>query len=62
VIDLTHGRALIRLNGPFAADVPGKVCATGTSDGTTPDGAASRASAAAVATGVLCDDAAGLRS
>ena len=40
--DVTHGRALVRLTGPRAADVLAKVCGIDLSEGITPDGAAFR--------------------
>jgi sarcosine oxidase, subunit gamma len=60
--DVTHGRALIRLHGPRGGDVLRKVCGIDLADGVTPDGAAFRSSVAAVATDVIRDDAAGVRS
>ena len=62
VTDLTHGRALIRLTGPKAADVLSAVCGIDLSDAVTPDGAAFRSSLAALATDVIRDDVAGVRS
>jgi len=62
VTDLTHGRALIRLTGQRAADVLSAVCGIDLSDAVTPDGAAFRASVAALATDVIRDDVAGVRS
>lgn len=59
--DVTHGRALIRLTGPRGADVLRKVCGIDFSDRITPDGAAFRASVAAVATDVLRLDTDGVR-
>jgi heterotetrameric sarcosine oxidase gamma subunit len=60
--DVTHGRALIRLTGPRAADVLAKVCGIDTADGVTPDGAAFRTAVAAVATDVIRDDTGGVPS
>jgi heterotetrameric sarcosine oxidase gamma subunit len=60
--DITHGRALIRLNGSRGAGVLGKVCGIDTGDDITPDGAAFRTSVAAVATDVIRDDTGGERS
>jgi heterotetrameric sarcosine oxidase gamma subunit len=60
--DLTHGRALVRLTGPAAAEVLSTMCGIDLSDGATPDGAAFRSSVAAVATDVIRDDVAGVRS
>ena len=61
-VDLTHGRALIRLCGSSAASVLAKVCGIDLSDDITPDGAAFRTSVAALATDVIRDDADGTRS
>jgi len=60
-VDLTHGRALIRLCGQSAAAVLAKVCGIDLSDGITPDGAAFRTSVAALATDVIRDDVGGTR-
>ncbi|MGN6795145.1 MAG: sarcosine oxidase subunit gamma [Streptosporangiaceae bacterium] len=60
--DLTHGRALIRLTGPGAADILSTVCGIDFSDAATPDGAAFRSSVATLATDVIRDDVAGVRS
>jgi heterotetrameric sarcosine oxidase gamma subunit len=62
VTDLTHGRAMMRLTGPKAADVLSAVCGIDLSDAVTPDGAAFRSSVAALATDVIRDDVAGTRS
>ena len=61
-VDLTHGRALIRLYGSCAAGVLAKVCGIDLSDGITPDGAAFRTSVAALATDVIRDDLGGTHS
>ena len=61
-VDLTHGRALIRLYGPSAAGVLAKVCGIDLSEGITPDGAAFRTSVAALATDVIRDDLGGTPS
>ncbi len=55
-IDLTHGRALIRLTGGDAARLLAKLCAIDFSDVTTPDGSALRTSVASVVTDVIRDD------
>ena len=60
--DITHGRALIRLNGSRGADVLARVCGIDTGEDITPDGAAFRMSVAAVATDVIRDDTGGERS
>lgn len=62
VTDLTHGRALMRLTGPHAAAVLAAVCGIDLSGAVTPDGAAFRSSVAALATDVIRDDIAGVRS
>jgi heterotetrameric sarcosine oxidase gamma subunit len=56
VLDLTHGRVLVRLSGAAAPDVLAKVCAVDLSDAVTPDGAAFRSSVADVASEVVRDD------
>ena len=62
-VDLTHGRALMRLTGGDGARALSKVCAVDLSDAATPEGAAFRTSVAKVATDVVRDDAgAGERS
>ena len=62
VVDLTHGRALIRLTGTAAAGMLATVCGIDLSDRFTPDGTAFRSAVAAVATDVIRDDVAGVRS
>ena len=62
VVDLTHGRALLRLTGPAAAGVLAAVCGIDLSDRFTPDGTAFRSAVAAVATDAIRDDVAGVRS
>ena len=56
VIDVTHGRALMRLSGPDGHRVLAKLCAIDLSDAVTPDGASFRSSVAKVATDVVRDD------
>jgi len=58
-VDLTHGRALMRLTGHAAAQALSKVCAVDLAEATTPDGAAFRSSVAKVTTDVVRDDAGG---
>lgn len=62
VLDLTHGRALMRLQGPAATTVLAGVCAIDLADTVTPDGTALRTSVAAVVTDVVRDDVSGVRS
>lgn len=61
-VDLTHGRALMRLHGAAAARVLAKVCGIDLGDDATPDGAAFRTAVAALATDVIRDDRHGTRS
>jgi heterotetrameric sarcosine oxidase gamma subunit len=61
-VDLTHGRALMRLHGSAAAGVLAKVCGIDLGDDATPDGAAFRTAVAALATDVIRDDRDGTRS
>jgi len=56
VVDVTHGRALIRLTGVLAARLLAKVCPIDFSERVTPHGAAFRSSVAALATDVVRDD------
>lgn len=56
VVDLTHGRALLRLSGAQSARLLAKVCAIDLSDRVTPDGSAFRSSVAKLTTDVIRDD------
>ena len=56
VIDLTHGRALVRLTGRQSAQLLARLCAVDLAEDMTPDGAAFRSSVAALATDVIRDD------
>lgn len=56
VVDLTHGRALVRLSGADAPRVMAKVCAIDLDDAVTPDGSAFRTSVAKLVTDVVRDD------
>jgi sarcosine oxidase subunit gamma len=62
VLDLTHGRALMRLHGQAAPTVLAGVCAIDLADTPPPDGSAFRTSVAAVVTDVVRDDRDGVRS
>jgi sarcosine oxidase subunit alpha len=62
VVDLTHGRAMLRLRGERSADLLAKVCAIDLSDDVTPDGSALRTSVATLVTDVVRDDSGGLPS
>jgi heterotetrameric sarcosine oxidase gamma subunit len=56
VLDLTHGRALLRLTGPAAPALLAKVCAIDLSDHRTPNGTALRTSVARLTTDLVRDD------
>jgi heterotetrameric sarcosine oxidase gamma subunit len=56
VTDLTHGRALMRITGPDAADLLARLCGADLHDEMAPDGAALRAPVAGVATDIVRDD------
>jgi len=60
VVDLTHGRALIRLAGTRSADLLAKVCGIDFSDDITPDGSALRTSVATLVTDIVRDDQGGV--
>jgi len=62
VLDLTHGRAAIRLTGDDGANLLAKVCAVNLSDRVTPDLSAFRSSVAKTVTDVVRDDVDGRRS
>jgi heterotetrameric sarcosine oxidase gamma subunit len=56
VIDLTHGRALVRVTGARSADVLARLCPVDLDGEMTPDGTAFRSAVAGVATDVVRDD------
>jgi heterotetrameric sarcosine oxidase gamma subunit len=56
VLDLTHGRALMRLTGTPAAAALARMCGIDLADTTTPNGTAFRSSVAKVVTDVIRDD------
>ncbi|HSK92053.1 MAG TPA: sarcosine oxidase subunit gamma family protein [Euzebyales bacterium] len=62
VLDVTHGRVLLRLSGAAAAAVLSKVCAIDLHDDATPDGTALRSAVAAVVTDIVREDAGAQRS
>jgi len=62
VLDLTHGRAMLRLSGVAADRTLSKVCAIDLSDRVSPDGTAFRSSVARLVTDVIRDDRDGTRS
>lgn len=56
VVELTHGRALVRLRGERVAELLAKVCAIDLTDDVTPDRSAFRTSVAKLVTDVVRDD------
>jgi heterotetrameric sarcosine oxidase gamma subunit len=56
VLDLTHGRALMRLTGTRAAATLAKMCGIDLADASTPAGTAFRSSVAGLVTDVIRDD------
>ena len=56
VVDLTHGRALMRITGPDAAELMARLCGADLHDDMAPDGAALRSAVAGVATDIVRDD------
>ncbi len=56
VVDLTHGRALVRVTGPDAAELLARLCGADLHDDMAPDGAALRSAVAGVATDIIRDD------
>ncbi len=56
VIDLTHGRALMRLTGAHSVGLLNKICAIDLSDAVTPNLSAFRSSVAKLVTDVVRDD------
>lgn len=56
IVDVTHGRALMRLTGADAPALLAKVCAINLADAVTPNGAAFRSSVAKLVTDVVRDD------
>jgi heterotetrameric sarcosine oxidase gamma subunit len=62
VVDLTHGRALVRITGQDAAELMARLCGADLSDDMAPDGAALRSAVAGVATDIIRDDRDGVPS
>ncbi len=62
VIDVTHGRALIRLQGTEAASLLAKVCSIDLADHMAPDGCAFRAPVANVVSDLVRNDQNGART
>jgi heterotetrameric sarcosine oxidase gamma subunit len=62
MVDLTHGRALVRITGPDAAGLLARLCGADLHDDMAPDGAALRSAVAGVAADIIRDDQAGVPS
>jgi heterotetrameric sarcosine oxidase gamma subunit len=62
VVDVSHGRALVRLTGEQAPAMLAKVCAIDLRDRVTPNGTAFRSSVVKLVTDVVRDDQDGVRS
>lgn len=62
VVDMTHGRAVIRLVGQRSAQLLAKECGVDLGDEMCPDGAALRTAVAGIATDLVRDDRDGTRS
>ncbi len=62
VVDVTHGRALVRLAGERSPDLLAKECGVDLHDALCPDASALRTSVAGVATDLVRDDQEGTRS
>jgi sarcosine oxidase, subunit gamma len=62
VVDLTHGRALVRITGRDAAELLARLCGVDLHDDMAPDGAALRSAVAGVATDIIRDDRDGVPS
>lgn len=62
VVDLTHGRALVRLTGARSPDLLAKECGLDIGEAVFPDASALRSSVAGVATDLVRDDRSGTRS
>jgi heterotetrameric sarcosine oxidase gamma subunit len=62
VVDLTHGRALVRITGQDAAELMARLCGVDLHDDMAPDGAALRSAVAGVATDIIRDDRDGVPS
>jgi heterotetrameric sarcosine oxidase gamma subunit len=62
VLDITHGRALLRLNGSRAPELLAKLCGIDLSEAVTPNQSALRTSVAKLTTELVRDDRDGVRS
>lgn len=62
VIDLTHGRAMLRLKSENSAAILEKICSLDLAEAMTPDGAVTSATVASVVCDVIRDDTHGVRS
>ncbi len=62
IVDVTHGRALLRLTGAGARDLLSKTCALNLSDRTCPNGTSTRSQVAGIVTDLARDDVSGTLS
>ena len=62
ILDMTHGRALVRLTGTRAPDLLAKECGVDLHEALCPNGSALRSAVAGVATDLVRDDRDGTRS
>jgi heterotetrameric sarcosine oxidase gamma subunit len=62
IIDITHGRAMMRLSGPAATQALAKVCSIDLADDLTPDGAVFSASVAKVTCDLVRADRQGIQT
>jgi len=62
IVDITHGRAMMRLFGPAATQALAKVCSIDLADDLTPDGAVFSASVAKVTCDLVRSDSQGIQA
>ena len=62
VVDVTHGRALLRITGAASTELFSKICAINLGDRLVPDGSWLRTSIAHIVTDLARDDVGGIRS
>jgi heterotetrameric sarcosine oxidase gamma subunit len=56
IVDITHGRALVRLTGHASRELIAQLCAIDLDDRVTPNGSCLRSSVASVVTDIVRDD------
>jgi heterotetrameric sarcosine oxidase gamma subunit len=62
IVDVTHGRALLRLTGADARELLAKICALNLSDKACPDGTSTRSQVGGIVTDIARDDVSGTLS